>query len=151
MLILEGAQAGLSWVTVLKKRENYRKAFKDFDPLKAAKLTDKELEGFLKNEGLIRNRLKIFSVRKNAQVFLKIQKEHGSFSNYLWNMINNKRIINKWKSIKEVPSKTQESDLISKDLKRRGMNFVGSTIIYAYMQAVGMVNDHILGCCARKF
>lgn len=130
LLILEGAQAGLNWATVLKKREAYRKAFKQFDPSKVAKMTDKELEKLLLDEGLIRNRLKIFSARRNAKVFIQIQKEFGSFDKYLWAMDN--------------------KDEISKDLKKRGMNFVGTTIIYAYMQAIGMVNDHEANCWKYK-
>jgi DNA-3-methyladenine glycosylase I len=145
-LILEGAQAGLSWETILKKRKGYKKAFKNFDPKKVIKMTDSELEALMSNEGIVRNRLKIFSVRQNAKVFLEIQKEFGSFDNYIWSMVGYKTIKNNWKSIKQVPSKTSESDLISKDLKKRGMNFVGSTIIYAYMQAVGLVDDHTQDC-----
>jgi DNA-3-methyladenine glycosylase I len=146
MLILEGAQAGLSWETILKKRKGYKKAFKNFDPKKVIKMTDSELEALMSNEGIVRNRLKIFSVRQNAKVFLEIQKEFGSFDNYIWSMVGSKAIKNNWKSIKQVPSKTSESDLISKDLKKRSMNFVGSTIIYAYMQAVGLVDDHTQDC-----
>lgn len=150
MLILEGAQAGLSWVTVLKKREGYRKAFKNFDPAKVARMTDQELEKLMLNEGIIRNRLKIFSVRKNALVFLAIQKEFGSFAKYLWVAVDGKPVINKWKSIKQVPAKTPISDAVSKDLKKRGMSFVGSTIIYAYMQAIGMVDDHTRDCWKKR-
>lgn len=146
MLILEGAQAGLSWYTILQRREGYRKAFKNFDPAYAANMHDSELEELLKNKDIIRNRLKIFSVRKNAQAFLKIQKEFGSFDTYIWQFVDGKQKINHPASIKEIPGKTAISDIISKDLKKRGMSFVGSTIIYAYMQAVGMVNDHIKGC-----
>jgi len=146
MLILEGAQAGLSWETILKKREGYRKAFKNFDPEKVANMTDEELQALLQNPEIIRNKLKIFSARKNALVFLEIQKEFGSFDAYIWSFTNGKTIVNKWKNIKQVPAKTALSDKISKDLKKRGMSFVGSTIIYAYMQAVGIVNDHIIDC-----
>lgn len=146
MLILEGAQAGLSWETVLKKREAYRKAFHFFDPQKVAQMDDAELETLLLNPGLIRNRLKIFSARKNAIVFLALQREYGSFDRYIWNFINSKPIINKWEKMADVPAKTKESDAISKDLKKRGMSFVGSTIIYAYMQAIGMINDHLTSC-----
>jgi len=146
MLILEGAQAGLSWETVLKKRKSYLKAFHNFNVKKVASMSDAELEELISDSGIIRNRLKIFSTRKNAKAFLEIQKEFGSFSDYLWAYIDNKPIINFWKSFKEVPVTTPISDAISKDLKKRGMSFVGSTIIYAYMQAIGMVDDHVKGC-----
>lgn len=146
MLILEGAQAGLSWYTILKRREGYRKAFKNFDPAKCAKMTDAELERVLTTGDIIRNRLKVFSVRKNAVAFLAIQKEFGSFDAYLWAYVGGKPKINRPKDMKAVPTSTKESDAISKDLKKRGMSFVGSTIIYAYMQTVGLVNDHTAGC-----
>lgn len=146
MLILEGAQAGLSWETVLKKREGYRRAFHQFDPVKVAYLKDHELEALCQNPDIIRNRLKIYSARQNARVFLHIQKEFGSFDRYLWSFVGDKPIINHWKSFKEIPTTTSESDALSKDLKKRGMNFVGSTIIYSYMQAIGMVNDHLTNC-----
>jgi DNA-3-methyladenine glycosylase I len=146
MLILEGAQAGLSWETVLKKRAGYRKAFHRFSPGKVAAMSDHELQTLLKNPDIIRNRLKIYSARKNAQAFLEIQKEFGSFDKYVWGFVNKKPIMNHWKSFKEVPATTPESDALAKDLKKRGMTFVGSTIIYAFMQAVGMVNDHLVGC-----
>lgn len=146
MLILEGAQAGLSWETVLKKRDAYRKAFHNFNVKKVARLTDEQLEKLLSNEGLIRNRLKIWSARRNANVFITIQKECGSFDQYLWAFVNNKPIINKPHRHKNVPATSTISDALSKDLKKRGMNFVGSTIIYAYMQAIGMVNDHTHDC-----
>lgn len=150
MLILEGAQAGLSWETILKRREGYRKAFKDFYPEKVARMKDTELETLLQNPEIIRNRLKVFGARKNAEVFLKIQKEFGSFDAYVWSFIGGKPIRNTWKTLKEVPAKTKESDTLSKDLKKRGMTFVGSTIIYAYMQAIGMVNDHTTDCWRHK-
>ena len=145
-LILEGAQAGLSWETILKKREGYRKAFKDFDPIKIVNMDDAELEILLLNPKIIRNRLKVFSVRSNAKIFLEMQKEFGSFDNYLWRFVNGSTIFNQWQDLKEVPTASKESDALSKDLKKRGMKFVGSTIIYAYMQAVGMVNDHLTSC-----
>ncbi len=145
-LILEGAQAGLSWITILKRRENYRKAFAGFDPGKVAGFGKREIAKLLQNEGIIRNRLKIESTVKNAQAFLKIQEEFGDFSNYHWGFVDGKPIVNRFHSIKEVPAKTPLSDAFSKDLKRRGFSFVGSTIIYAHMQAVGMVNDHLLTC-----
>jgi DNA-3-methyladenine glycosylase I len=149
MLILEGAQAGLSWETILKRREGYRKAFYHFDPFKVASMTDQELELLRQNEEIIRNRLKIYAARKNAQVFLKIQQEYGSFDRYLWAFVNGKPVINHWQSFKDIPPTTSESDALSKDLKKRGMTFVGSTIIYAYMQAVGLVNDHLVNCWCR--
>lgn len=146
MLTLEGAQAGLSWEIILKRRENYRKAFKNFYPEKVALMEDKELENLLNDSGIIRNRLKIFSVRKNAQVFLEIQKAFNSFDNYVWAFVSNKPQINLPININEIPAHTKESDALSKDLKKRGMSFIGSTIIYAYMQAIGMVNDHMKDC-----
>lgn len=145
-LILEGAQAGLSWDTVLKKRENYRAAFDDFDAEKIALYDDKKCAELLQNEGIVRNRLKIRSAVQNANAFLEIQKEFGSFDKYIWNFVGGKPIINSRKDLSEVPAKTEISDKISKDLKKRGFNFVGSTIMYAFMQATGMVNDHIVSC-----
>lgn len=150
MLILEGAQAGLSWETILKRREGYREAFYNFDPKKVASMSDHELESQLQNQSIIRNRLKVFSARQNAKVFLEIQKEFGSFDSYLWGFVEGKPIKNHWMSFKEVPVSTDESDALSKDLKKRGMKFVGSTIIYAYMQAVGLVNDHLTSCFCYK-
>lgn len=151
MLILEGAQAGLSWYTILKRREGYRNAFQNFDPAAVAKMTDDELEALLSNENIIRNRLKIFAARKNAIAFLKIQKEFGSFDSYIWRFVGGSPKINRPKNMQELPAKTSESDALSKDLKKRGMSFVGSTIIYAYMQATGLVNDHMKDCylCPR--
>ena len=146
MLILEGAQAGLSWETVLKKRESYRHLFHRFNPIAVAKMSDRALESLLLNPSIIRNRLKIFGARQNARVFLEIQKEFGTFDIYLWGFVNARPIINHWKTRDEVPKKTEDSDRLSKDLKKRGMTFVGSTIMYAYMQAVGMVNDHLVDC-----
>lgn len=146
MLILEGAQAGLTWETILKRREGYRAAFKHFNPQKVAEMTDEELEQLRLNPEIIRNRLKIFSTRTNAQVFLKIQEEFGSFDSYVWQFVNHKPLINTPKTLQDIPTKTLESDRLSKDLKKRGMSFVGSTIIYAYMQAIGMVNDHTKDC-----
>ena len=151
MLILEGAQAGLSWEIILKRREGYRKAFHYFDPQKVALMNDEELEALCDNPTIIRNRLKIFSARKNAQVFLAIQQEFGSFDHYVWDFVHNKPIVGNWKNMQQIPTKSKESDALSKDLKKRGMSFVGSTIIYAYMQAVGMVNDHLISCSQRSF
>lgn len=150
MLILEGAQAGLTWETILKRRAEYKRLFKNFDPKKVAKMTDAELEEILQNPGVIRNRLKIYSTRKNAEIFLKIQKEFGSFDKYLWSFVQNKPIIKKRKSMQDLPSSTKVSDVLSKDLKKRGMSFVGSTIMYAYMQAVGLVDDHMQNCFLAK-
>jgi len=146
MLVLEGAQAGLSWEIVLKKRESYRKAFDDFDPEKVARYDQTKQTELLQNKEIIRNRLKIRSAIQNAGVFLEIQKEFGSFDAYVWNFVDDKQVQNRFSSIKELPAKTESSDVISKDLKKRGMNVVGPTIIYAFMQAVGMVNDHEISC-----
>lgn len=150
LLILEGAQAGLSWETILKRRNNYRESFYNFDANKVANMTDKELDALCSDARIIRNRLKIYSTRKNAKVFLDIQKEFGSFDAYIWRFVNGQPIINQPKDLKDIPTKTGLSDLISKDLKKRGMSFVGSTIIYAYMQAIGLVNDHIKSCWLNK-
>lgn len=146
MLILEGAQAGLSWETILNKRDAYRRAFAEFDPVKVAKFTDKRLEKLLLDPGIVRNRLKVFSARKNAKVFLEIQSKFGSFDKYIWGFVGGKPVINKWRTLKQVPAKTELSDAISKDLKKRGMSFVGSTIIYSYLQATGLINDHVVDC-----
>jgi len=146
MLVLEGAQAGLSWETVLKKRDNYRKAFDGFDPEKIVKYDDKKKEELLQNPGIIRNRLKIKSVIKNAESFIRIQEDFGSFDAFIWQFVNNKPLDNGYKKLEEIPSKNNISDSISKELKKRGMSFVGSTIIYAFMQAVGIVNDHCTDC-----
>jgi DNA-3-methyladenine glycosylase I len=146
MLILEGAQAGLSWKTILKRLEAYREAFHGFDVEKVAAMTDDELTVQLQNPGIIRNRLKIFGTRQNARAFLEIQKEFGSFDAYVWRFVDGQPVINRGKNLSEVPATTPQSDALSKDLKKRGMTFVGSTIMYAFMQAVGMVNDHTQGC-----
>ncbi|MBX2944620.1 MAG: DNA-3-methyladenine glycosylase I [Cyclobacteriaceae bacterium] len=145
-LILEGAQAGLSWSTILKKREGYRKAFADFDPEKVARFTEKRLEKILLDPGIVRNRLKVYAAVNNAKRFLEVQKEFGSFSNYIWRFVDEKPIINKWKSLRQVPATTKESDALSKDLLKRGFKFVGSTVMYAHMQACGLVNDHLVDC-----
>jgi len=149
-LILDGAQAGLSWFTILKKRENYRKAFDNWDYRKIARYGDKKINELLKNEGIVRNRLKVESAIKNAKVFIEIQKEFSSFDKYIWRFVDDKTIQNKFKKVSEIPARTELSDAISKDLKKRGMNFVGSTIIYAYMQAIGIINDHIVDCFRHK-
>lgn len=145
-LILEGAQAGLSWITVLKKRENYRKAFDQFDAAKIARYSEKRILKLKENEGIIRNELKIRSTVSNAQHYLKLCEEKGSLSDYLWNFVDGTAIQNKQRSLKSIPTSTAISERLSKDLKKRGFKFVGSTIMYAYMQAVGMVNDHIVSC-----
>lgn len=145
-LILEGAQAGLSWDTILRKRENYRAAFDNFDPEKIARYDDAKLAELLQNEGIIRNRLKIASAVANARCFLKVTEEFGSFDSYIWRFTDGEPIVNAWANLAEVPAKTAHSDAISKDLKRRGFNFVGSTIMYAFMQACGLVNDHLVSC-----
>ena len=146
MIILDGAQAGLSWITILKRRESYREAFDNFEPEKVARYSDKKIERLLKNPGIIRNRLKVKSAVENAKGFLKIQEGFGSFDDYIWQFTRHQTIHNKWRSLKEIPVKTPESDAMSKDLKKRGFSFVGSTICYAYMQAAGMVNDHVTSC-----
>ncbi len=145
-LILEGAQAGLSWDTILAKRENYRKAFDQFEPTVVAGYGEKKIEELLQNAGIVRNRLKIRSATRNAKAFLKVVGEFGSFDRYIWGFVGGKPILNCFKSLKEIPATTEISDAISKDLKKRDFNFVGSTICYAFMQATGMVNDHVVSC-----
>lgn len=145
-LVLEGAQAGLSWQTILNRREGYRQAFVHFDPKKVAKFDDTKIEALIKDERIIRNRLKIVSAVNNAKLFLEIQKEFGSFDVYIWQFVNGKPIQNAWKSIKQIPTETTESQALSKDLKKRGFKFVGPTVIYAHMQAIGLVNDHTVDC-----
>lgn len=149
-LILEGAQAGLSWDTVLAKRENYRKAFDNFDAKKIARYDEKKCAELLQNEGIIRNRLKVASAVRNAKCFLKTCEEFGSFDKYVWSFVDGKPIVNSWKTIADVPATTEISDAMSRDLKKRGFNFVGSTICYAFMQATGMVNDHVFSCFRNK-
>lgn len=149
-LILEGAQAGLSWDTVLKKRDAYRNAFDNFDPVKVARYSDLKCAKLIQNEGIIRNRLKIASAVRNANAFLAVQKEFGSFDKYIWGFVGGKPLDNKLKGHGDVPAKTEVSDAISKDLKKRGFNFVGSTIMYAFMQATGLVNDHLVTCFRYK-
>lgn len=149
-LILEGAQAGLSWLTILKRREGYREAFDHFDVKKVACYDKKKIAALLKNPGIIRNRLKIHSAVSNAKAFLKVQEEFGSFSKYQWQFVGGKPLRNQLKSLKDIKPTTKESDAFSKDLKKRGFNFVGSTIMYAHMQAVGMVNDHLISCFRFK-
>jgi len=149
-LILEGAQAGLSWTTILKRRDGYRKAFSDFDALKVSKYTQKRVEKLLKDESIIRNKLKINSAINNAKLFLKVQEEFGSFDKYLWGFVKNKPIKNKFKKLSDLPATTEISEELSQDLKKRGFNFVGPTICYALMQATGMVNDHTSNCFLYK-
>jgi len=146
MLILEGAQAGLNWLTILRKRENYRKAFDNFDAKKVAKYDKAKVAKLLADAGIVCNRLKIAAIIQNARAFLEVQKEFGSFDQYIWQFVGGTPKNNKWKNLKELPPKTAESDAMSKDLKKRGFSFVGSTICYAFMQAVGMVNDHVVRC-----
>jgi DNA-3-methyladenine glycosylase I len=150
MLVLEGAQAGLSWITVLKKRDSYRKAFDNFDAKKIAKYDEKKVEALLLNEGIIRNRLKVNAAITNAKAFLDVQEEFGSFDKYIWQFTGGKAIVNRFESMKGLPAKTAESDAMSKDLLKRGFKFVGSTICYAFMQATGMVNDHLTDCFKYK-
>ena len=145
-LVLEGAQAGLSWETILNKRENYRAAFDNFDPHKVARYDRRKFAQLLNNPGIVRNRLKVASAVRNAQALLRVQKEFGSFDRYIWQFVGGHPRVNTWKSHARVPARTAESDAMSKDLKKRGFNFVGSTICYAFMQAVGMVNDHVVEC-----
>ena len=149
-LVLEGAQAGLSWDTVLKKRENYRRAFSDFDPNKVARFGKTNIAALLRNPGVVRNSLKIQSAISNARAFLAVQDEFGSFDRYIWTFVGGKPIQNRWRSIKQVPASTPQSDAMSKDLKRRGFRFVGGTICYAFMQATGMVNDHLATCFRHR-
>ena len=146
MLVLDGAQAGLSWITILKKRENYRRAFNGFDPERVARYGKKEVRRLLKNEGIVRNRLKVESAIKNAKAFLQVQKEFGTFDSYIWQFVEGRTKVNSWKSLKQIPASTKESDAMSKDLRERGFSFVGSTICYALMQAAGLVNDHVTNC-----
>lgn len=145
-LILEGAQAGLSWSTILKRRNGYRKAFANFDVEKVAKFSDTMLSSLLLDEGIIRNRLKVFATATNAKAFIKVQKEFGDFDSYIWSFVNGKPIVNRWEKMSDIPATTKESDALSKALKKRGFKFVGSTIMYAHMQACGLVNDHATDC-----
>ncbi len=149
-LVLETFQAGLSWITVLKKRENFRKAFDDFDYEKITAFSEKKITSLLQDKGIIRNKLKVKATVTNAQAFIKVQKEFGSFSKYIWGFVNGKPIVNTFNSLSEIPANTPLSDTISIDLKKRGFKFVGSTVIYAHMQATGMVNDHITSCFRHK-
>jgi DNA-3-methyladenine glycosylase I len=149
-LVLDAAQAGLSWLLILKKRENYRKAFSNFDAKQIARYDEKQIQALMNNPGIVRNRLKIHSAIENAKGFLAVQKEFGSFDKFIWQFTGGRTIQNSWKELNEVPAKTKESDAMSKELKRRGFRFVGSTICYAFMQAAGMVNDHVVTCFRYK-
>ncbi len=150
MLCLEGAQAGLSWITILKKRENYRLAFDHFDAEKMVKYDEAKREQLINDPGIVRNRLKVNAFIENAKAYLKIRKEFGSFDQYIWQFVEHQPIVNNWQKLSDCPAKTQQSDAMSKDLKKRGFKFVGSTICYAFMQATGMVDDHLVGCWKRK-
>lgn len=145
-LILEGAQAGLSWNTILNKRENYRKAFDRFDPARVARFDRRKVQSLLRDPGIVRNKLKVAAAVENAKAFLRIQEEFGTFDRYIWQFVGGKPRVNRWKTLGQVPARTAESDAMSKDLKKRGFKFVGTTICYAFMQAVGMVNDHVVDC-----
>ena len=149
-LVLESAQAGLSWITVLRKRENYRKAFAGFDPIKVARFSSKDVAQLLTNPGIIRNRLKIEAAINNAQRFLAVQKEFGAFSKYIWGFVNGSPIRNKWKRLSDLPATTKEAEALSQDLKQRGFKFLGATVLYAHMQATGLVNDHTVDCFRYK-
>ena len=145
-LLLDNAQAGLSWQTILNKRENYRKAFDNFDPNKIARYNKRKITSLLNDSGIVRNRLKVQSAITNAQIFLDIQDEYGSFNAFIWQFVNGSVIVNKWKTLKDIPATSPESETMSKTLKKRGFKFVGSTICYAFMQSAGLVNDHLVGC-----
>lgn len=149
-LILEGAQAGLSWSTILKRRSGYKKAFADFDPIKVSKFTEAKIEKLLSDESIIRNKLKVRGAVKNAKAFLNVQKEFGSFDKFIWSFVDGKPKLNRWKKMTQIPATSKESDALSKELKKRGFTFVGSTIMYAHMQACGLVNDHLVDCFRYK-
>ena len=149
-IILDAFQAGLSWNTIINKRKNFRKAFDNFDPVKISKYDAKKINELLNDAGIIRNKMKVNATIQNAKAFLLLKKEFGSFDKYIWQFTGGKTIVNKWKTLKELPAKTKESDAMSKDLKERGFNFVGSTICYAFMQAAGMINDHLVTCFRYK-
>jgi DNA-3-methyladenine glycosylase I len=149
-LVLEGAQAGLSWSTILRKREGYRRAFAHFDAKKVARFGAKDVARLMKDEGIVRNRMKIEASIKNARLVLDVAKELGSFDRYVWSFVGGEPVVGRRRTMKDVPATTRESDALSKDLKRRGFKFVGSSIVYAFMQAVGMVDDHVVGCAARS-
>lgn len=145
-LVLESAQAGLSWITILRKRENYRRVYDDFDPVKVAQYDENKIDELLQNEGIIRNRRKIEASINNAKMFLKIQSEYGSFDKYIWSFVYDKPVVNHWEDISQVPATSELSDRVSKDLKNRGFKFLGTTIVYSYLQATGLINDHLVRC-----
>jgi len=149
-IVLEGAQAGLSWITILRKRENYRRAFSDFDPEKVSRFNRRSVERLMRDEGIVRNRLKIEAAIANARAFLEVQAEHGSFDRFMWDFVDGRPIVNRWRTMQQVPATSPVSDAMSRELKRRGFRFVGSTICYAHMQAVGMVNDHVTSCFRHR-
>lgn len=149
-LVLESAQAGLSWITILKKRENYRIAYDNFDPVKVAEYSEEKVNEFMKNEGIIRNRKKIEASINNAKMFLKIQDEFGSFDNYIWNFVNYRPIVNSWQDISQLPASSELSDIVSKDLKKRGFKFLGTITVYSHLQAIGIINDHLMSCFRYK-
>ena len=149
-LVLESAQAGLSWITILRKRENYRKAYDDFDPVKVSQYDEEKINELLQNEGIIRNRRKIEASINNAKNFIKIQEEFGSFDNYIWNFVEDKPVVNTWSDLSQVPASSELSDRVSKDLKKRGFKFLGTIIIYSHLQATGVINDHLTSCFRHK-
>jgi len=149
-IVLEGAQAGLSWITILRKRENYRRAFSDFDPEKVSRFNRRSVERLMRDAGIVRNRLKIEAAIANARAFLEVQAEHGSFDRFMWDFVDGRPIVNRWRTMQQVPATSPVSDAMSRELKRRGFRFVGSTICYAHMQAVGMVNDHVTSCFRHR-
>jgi DNA-3-methyladenine glycosylase I len=149
-LVLESAQAGLSWITILRKRENYRAAFDNFDPVKVSQYDEQKINELLQNPGIIRNRKKVEAAVNNAKQFLKIQQEFGSFDNYIWSFVDNKPVVNHWQSISEVPATSELSDKVSKDLKSRGFKFLGTIVIYSHLQAIGVINDHLADCFRHK-
>jgi DNA-3-methyladenine glycosylase I len=146
MLVLEGAQAGLSWSTILRKRESYRKAFAEFDPARVAKFDDSRIERLLQDPGIVRNRAKVVAAVRNAKGVLEVRRDHGSLDAFLWSFVDGRPLVNRWRSVAEIPAETDESRAMSRDLKRKGFSFVGPTICYAFMQSVGMVNDHVMSC-----
>jgi DNA-3-methyladenine glycosylase I len=150
LLVLEGAQAGLAWITILRKREAYRKAFRSFEPATVARFGEKDVARLLADAGIVRNRLKVASAIRNAHAYLEVQAEFGTFCDYLWGFVDGRPVVNRWRDLAEIPARTDLSDLVSRDLKRRGFNFVGSTIIYAHLQSAGLVNDHLTGCFRHR-
>ncbi len=150
LLVLEGAQAGLAWITILRKREAYRQAFRGFDPAKVARFGDKDVARLLADAGIVRNRLKVASAVRNAKAYLEVQARYGTFCDYLWSFVDGRPVVNRWRDLAEIPPRTELSDRISKDLKQRGFNFVGSTIIYAHLQSAGLVNDHLTSCFRHR-